>query len=417
MTDKPVIGFAGMTHLGMVMAAATAAKGFPIICYHPGELPEIPKEPGLNELISAQLRSMARETRIEELRHCNLVFVTLDTPLNNRGQPNEDPVLNLFMDIRRHLNREADVVIMSQVSPGFTRRLPWSHNQLFYQVETLRFGDSLERANSPERLIVGSTKGYGITFKPSGPSPYSKYLMSFGRVPIVTMSYESAELAKIAINIQLVAQICATNALADLAGKVGADWKDIRKALETDKRIGTYLQPGLGLGGGHIERDLHAAVAIGSKHDADYGLIEEFLTDSEIRRSWLWDTLCNHCERVFEADPPPSIAILGLAYKPGTSSTVNSPGRKLADLLNDCDVRTHDPVVTPDTNLVEVVSSADALVVATPWPEYRQLSLHQLRELMSGNVILDPYRVFDPQQAWELGFQYHTLGLSSPYSP
>src|SRR5439155_15766795 len=134
--------------------------------------------------------------------------------------------------------------------------------QLHYQVETLIFGRAVERALFPERFMVGCAD-------PGQPLPqgFDEPLAAF-KCPILPMLYESAELAKIAINIFLVASVTATNTLAEVCERIGADWGEIAPALRLDKRIGSsaYLSPGLGLSGGNLERDLATVLGLASEH-------------------------------------------------------------------------------------------------------------------------------------------------------
>ena len=124
------------------------------------------------------------------------------------------------------------MVVLCQVPPGFTRRLPLPPERLFYQVETLVFGRAVERATRPERYMVGCAD----PAKPL-PKPFATLLGAFG-CPILPMRYESAELAKIAINCCLVASVTVANTLAGLSERIGADWSEIMPALKLDARIG-----------------------------------------------------------------------------------------------------------------------------------------------------------------------------------
>ena len=102
------------------------------------------------------------------------------------------------------------------------------------------FGWAVERATQPERFIVGCAD----PIRPL-PRPYTMLLDAFD-CPILPMRYESAELAKIAINCCLVASVSVANTLADLSERIGADWHEIAPALRLDRRIGahSYLSPG-----------------------------------------------------------------------------------------------------------------------------------------------------------------------------
>src|SRR5207253_4271520 len=132
-----------------------------------------------------------------------------------------------------------------QVPPGFTRALAVPPDRLYYQVETLVFGRAVERAMRPERFIVGCANP-----QQSLPPAFLAFLKAFN-CPILTMRYESAELAKISINCYLVAAVSAANMLAEASEAIGADWAEIAPALRLDRRIGehAYLNAGLGLAG------------------------------------------------------------------------------------------------------------------------------------------------------------------------
>ena len=180
----------------------------------------------------------------DDLHKADLVFVSHDTPTDETGKRDLLPIRRwLHVAVERS---SAPIVLTSQVPPGFTRSL--GIERIWYQAETLRIKDAKERAMNPEQIIVG------------GPSPippaYAHYLAAFN-CPILRMSWESAEFAKIAINIFLAAQVDTTNRLAAAAKKVGASWQDIAGVLMLDKRIGkyAYLAPGRWQDSLHLLRD------------------------------------------------------------------------------------------------------------------------------------------------------------------
>ncbi|MCR4300700.1 MAG: hypothetical protein NUV51_03745 [Sulfuricaulis sp.] len=177
----------------------------------------------------------------------SLVFVSEDTPTNANGVRDLDVIRSFFFKAKSGL--PVPLILTSQVPPGFTRslRIPG----LYHQAETLRIKDAEERARHPEMMIVGCAD-------PAAPLPlaYSAYLRAFD-CPILTMSYESAEFAKCAINAFLISQVETTNMLARLAEKCGAQWGDVTRALHLDSRIGmqAYLTPGCWQDSRHLLRD------------------------------------------------------------------------------------------------------------------------------------------------------------------
>jgi UDPglucose 6-dehydrogenase len=422
---KPVIGYAGMTHLGLVSASAAAAQQFRTIAFDTdpnlverlkkGDLPV--SEPGLADAITQHQRNLIFTAEPLELANCDVIYVAVDVPTDDQGQSDLRPITKMVEDVYPHVGPESLVVVLSQVPPGFTRALPVPAEQLYYQVETLVFGRAVERATKPERFIVGSADPH----TPLHPA-LKTYLDSFG-CPILPMAYESAELAKISINFCLVASISVANTLAEICEHVGADWSDIAPALKLDKRIGqgAYLSPGLGIAGGNLERDLRTIIKIGESQKTDIGIVQAWIANSAHRKDWPWLVLRNETLR---KNPNAHIAVLGLAYKENTHSTKNSPSLALLEHLRGKPITVHDPVVPASVapwtkraaDPLTAAKDADVLVIATPWPIYRELRPAELARVMKGRTLLDPYRILDGRTCAAAGFTYHTLGVP-PLAP
>jgi len=422
---QPVIGYAGMTHLGLLSASAAAAQGFRTVAFDAeaalvgrlktGDLPV--SEPGLPELIARHRRDLVFGADAAALGECDVVYIAVDVPTDDRGQSDLAPIKVMVERVQPKLRASALLVILSQVPPGYTRALPVPADRLYYQVETLVFGRAVERATRPERFILGCAD-------PRQPLPAAlkTFLESFS-CPILPMAYESAELAKISINCCLVASIAVANTLAEVCERVGADWSDIAPALKLDKRIGpgAYLSPGLGIAGGNLERDLRTIVQIGEAKKTDIGVVKAWLANSAHRKDWAWQVLRDYA---LPADPGATIAVLGLAYKENTHSTKNSPSLALLEHLRGRSVKVHDPVVpgavaswtTSVADPLAAATGADVLVIATPWPQYRELRPADLARVMKGRAVLDPYRVLDGRACAAAGLTYHTLGMP-PLAP
>jgi UDPglucose 6-dehydrogenase len=415
-----VVGFAGMTHLGLVSATAVADRGFAVACYDAdkilieclrnGDLPV--SEPDLDDMVRSNGERQQFTANIADLGRCDVVYVAPDIPTDGEGRSNTSGLSGLIADVSPVLAPHAILVVLSQVDPGFTRRLAGPPlERRYYQVETLVFGRAVERATKPERYIVGCAD-------PAVPLPeaFAEVLEAFG-CPILPMRYESAELAKISINFCLVASVSVANTLAEVCERINADWSEIAPALKLDRRIGqyAYLSPGLGISGGNLERDLRTVINIGEHHGTDVGVVEAWVHNSRYRKDWTWRTLE---AAVLSKNPKPTVAVLGLAYKENTHSIKNSPSLELLSHLKNATVRVHDPVVpasvapfaTGCATVDECFKGADVLVLITPWPDYRNVSLEALQKAMHGRVIIDPYRLLDGKRARELGFTYHTLG-------
>jgi UDPglucose 6-dehydrogenase len=423
----PVIGYAGMTHLGLLSAVAAAAQGFETICFDPdtaraaaltrGELPVV--EPDLPAMLAANQERLRFTSDPSDLGGCDLVYVAPDVPTDDQGGSDLVPIETLLERVVPVVRDTTVLVILSQVPPGFTRRHPRPRGApLHYQVETLVFGRAVERALKPERFIVGC-------HEPRLPLPaaLTTFLGSFG-CPILPMRLESAELAKIAINVCLVASVSVANTLAELCEGIGADWGEIAPALRLDRRIGlaAYLAPGLGIAGGNLERDLATVIGLSEATGSDVGIIRAFIANSRHRRDWVLRTLHEH---VLAHRRHPVLAILGLAYKENTASVKNSPSLALlAALPDDVALRVHDPVVPaamakhPSTvgaeTALDACVGADAVVVMTPWPVFRTLDPTDIAVRLAGRTVIDPYGIIDPVAAEQAGLRHFRLGAPTP---
>jgi UDPglucose 6-dehydrogenase len=419
--DATVVGFAGMTHLGIVSAIAAAARGFSVMGYDSDEslvsrldrqdLPIL--EPGLNRLLATNRDRIRFSATLSDLSGCDVVYIAADVPTDDEGDSDLTPISALVDRVSQHLRDNTVLVVLCQVPPGFTRtisRVP--HDRLIYQVETLIFGRAVERALNPERFIVGCADPEKLL-----PPRYRELLDAFG-CPILPMRYESAELAKISINFCLVASVTVANVLAELSESIGADWAEIVPALRLDRRIGaySYLSPGLGIAGGNLERDLRTVLNLAQERGTDVGLVHAWIANSRHRRDWCWRVLQ---ERVVNIKPTARVGVLGLAYKEHTHSTKNSPALALLARLRGMDLRVHDPVVPAAivpyaigcSEPLACAEGADALVLATAWPQYRELQIPDLARLMTGRVLIDPFRLLDGGEAAAAGFEYHALGM------
>ena len=403
------VGYMGMTHLGLVSAIAAAAKSddINIIGYHAdntealnkGQLPVV--EPDLDNLLEKHKDKIRFTSNLDDLKACDVIYVAPDVPTNDKGESDVSPIENLVGNIVPYLSASAIVVILSQVHPGFTRSLEAKYasilnGRLFYQVETLIFGRAVERAMYPERFMVGAKEKNNPL-----PAPLQKFLSIFD-CPIFVMSYESAELAKISINMYLVSTVTTTNMLAEVCEKVGAEWEDIAETLRLDKRIGpyAYLSPGLGLSGGNLERDLTTILQISHTHGNNAQLVKTWLTDHEYRADWALRKL--H-ETVLNGKENPTIAVWGLAYKINTHSIKNSPSLRLLRSLSPFKINAYDPVVKhlsgyDHVNICDsalaACNGADVLIVMTPWDEFKSFKIEDIAKEMKTPVVIDPFPVF-----------------------
>ncbi len=417
-----VVGFAGMTHLGIVTSASVAAKGFHTINYDSDQSriaclasgkPPI-NEPDLDDLMRSCRERQSFTAELQQLSACDIVYISTDVPTDDAARSDLRAISALIEAVGKALKPDCLLVVLCQVPPGFTRAInAIAHDRLYYQVETLVFGRAVARALNPERTIIGcADPSKSLDWR------YDALLSAFG-CPLLPMRYESAELAKIAINCCLVSSISVANTLSELCESIGAEWSEIVPALKLDARIGqsAYLSPGLGIAGGNLERDLATVVTLSERYDTNSDVVRAWLTNSRHRRHWAERTIR---AALLAKHPDATVAVWGLAYKENTHSTKNSPSiATLTSLPRNCFV-VHDPVVpaeaVPHAHIravdapLEALKDADALMILTPWPQYRGLSAQDIAKNLRGRIVLDPYRVLEPKAAVAAGLDYYSLG-------
>lgn len=427
-----MIGFSGLSHLGIVTSIAAAEKGFDVLGFDPdvtctadlsaGRLKI--HEVGLPALIESNRSKLKFTSSSTELSVCDVVYISCDVATDSENRSDTGPLVELARITVANMREGSTLVVLSQVNPGFTRSLgnilsdtlKMKRISLYYQVETLIFGRAVERALYPERHMIGCENPVGEL-----PALMKTYLDSF-KCPCFKMRYESAELAKIAINFFLVASVTTSNTLAELCEKIGADWSEIIPTLRLDARIGphAYLTPGLGIAGGNLERDLATYMQLAARLGVDDQLPRTFLSHSQHRKTWVLKTLHEH---VLSRVSSPRIAIWGLAYKPNTKFVKNAPSLELISALRGIDIQLYDPEarlehilpgVKETDSPEEAVRGAHVLVIMTAWDQFKRIRPGTILPLLSES--LRPPLVIDPAAAWAAsevlkeGARYITLG-------
>jgi UDPglucose 6-dehydrogenase len=422
-------GFLGLSHLGLVSSIGWASLGNPVVGVDPD--PEIidllnqrrvpVHEPGLSELLSTSRTALTFTTAMASLRECPLVILSRDVPTGEGNRSDLSAVERLVEAAIPHLPPHATFVIMSQVPPGFTRSVasrlsrdrPGDGLRVYYWVETLVLGRAVDRYLHPERIIVGCED-------PGAPlsDVLAQGLRAFD-CPVLSMRYESAELAKMAINLYLSGAVTYANTLADLCEKIGADWSEVVPALRSDARIGpaAYIRPSLGISGGNLERDLVALSRLGHDKQVDTSYIDTIISYNARRTDWVLQKLET---LVFAEVSKPTIAVWGLAYKKGTQSVKNSPARRVMSALEGrATLRAYDPVVRSPISwggaaLVptrdDALPGADCLLIMTDWEEFASIDPTTLRRAMRRPLVIDCAGVLEARRGRLDGIQYVTIG-------
>jgi UDPglucose 6-dehydrogenase len=271
----------------------------------------------------------------------------------------------------------------------------------------------------PDRVVIGTSSGRARKIMENLYAPFVRQ----GN-PIIFMDERSAELTKYAANAFLATKITFMNEIANLCERVGADVDAVRHGLGTDSRIGKrFLFPGIGYGGSCFPKDVQALAKTSADHSYDFRILKSVMGINDVQRTKLIPRITEH----FGSLQGITVAVWGLSFKPQTDDIREAPSiyNIEALLAGGATVRTHDPEAMQNVRRVlgdrvtyhntpyEAAQGADAILVATEWPEFRAPDFQRLGSLMKSKVIFDGRNLYDLQEMEEAGFTYVSIGRKS----
>ena len=369
MTEQPL--FVGLSHIGQVFSLGWALKAGPCAAFDfemsrreavaAGQLTE--EEPDLRARWAEGRDRITLHTTPDKISEHRIVFLTIDTPLNQQGEPDVEAIRAFIAQCVPHLGQGATLILLSQVYPGFCdevkRELLGTRPdvKLVYMVDTLKMGQALPRFLEPEQLIFGAERPEDV------PTAFKAHFTC----PIHTYTWIEAEMVKVAINIYLLFSVTFANAMDNYCRQLGFRFAPLAAALRQDARIGkaAYIAPSLGVSGGHLERDM-TTILRKCEDATTRRLFEDMKAVNTERMRALFDAVSGS-----NASRLRSLLWVGVSYKRESFSLVNSPFMKFVDrFANELNVQAYDSFyplprvdgVTPVSNLGEALESVDGVV-------------------------------------------------------
>jgi len=404
-------------------------------------------EPGIESLLASlgPEVNFTSDTRAA-VADAELIMIAVGTPPKTNGEADTRYVEEAAREVAEGLRggRSYTLVLKSTVPVGTNHLVANVVQQalqdrgvktevhLASNPEFLREGRALRDTFYPDRIVVGAEHPKAIealrglyspileqTFDPPRFLPRPE---GYGLPPLIVTDPTSSEMTKYTANAFLALKISFINEIAGLCEKVGADVVEVARGIGYDPRIGHgFLGAGLGWGGSCFPKDTAALVSMAQKHGYAMPIVEASRIVNQRQRLHLVDRLETILKRVSNR----TIGVLGLAFKPGTDDLRESPALGLIEILLErgANVRVHDPVALENAkrelrnDRVEffrdpyaIAEGADALVLATEWPEYRSLDFERLRTKMRSPVLLDGRNFLDPTGLRKAGFVYIGVG-------
>ena len=418
----------GGGYVGIVTAAGLAGLGHTVrvVEISPERLSAIAAgrspihEPGLDGLlaeVTANGRLRATASMAEGVRDAGVVIIAVGTPPTADGDADLSQVRTAVLEAAASASPETVIAIKSTVPPGTTnhmQRLVASQgNPVVMCPEFLREGTALEDFHHPARLVVGG--------EVDGARRRVAALFETLGGHVILTDAVSAELIKYGTNAFLALKISFINEIAHLCELTGGSVDAVADGMGMDPRVGrAFLNAGLGYGGSCFPKDVLALEAAAGYHGHSFWLLKAAVEVNSLQRRRFVGKVRAALGGSVEGA---RIAVLGLAFKPGTDDMRKAPSIDVIRHLTDlgAEVVATDPValeaarpLLPDTELVagaeECVAGADAVVLVTEWPEYRALDWAAIAGTVRRRLVVDGRNCLDGAALSRLGFAYVSVG-------
>lgn len=433
------IAVVGLWQLGEVVAASLAELGHHVVGVEKDKsvienfksgVPFL-EEPGLRELLKKNLASghLSFSDDFSKLADCEAVFLAIDTPVTEQDETELRALYDNTKKLAPFLGPDSLFVVMSQVPVGTTKELlkiikevnPSFAGNAIYFPENLQLGKGLQCFFHPDRFVIGIDDKNIVS--------HFENIIKDIHCPRLFMNIASAEMSKHALNSFLAASLSYIYNISDLCESTGADATDVTRALRSDPRIGeaAYLDTSLGFSGGTLMRDLKTLKKLGDKFGLPSEVIKGVLKTNEDRRAQTVKRL----ERVFGRSLHGlRIGVLGVTYKPGTSTLRRSLGLEIVEILQKegVEVAVYDPLVVAEEfhqksdakiakDVYDLAEGRHGLLLVTACPEFVKMDLDKIKNRMLSPHVFFDTRNFLKEREEEMkraGLKY--FGIGRPFS-
>ena len=415
----------GAGYVGLVTGACLAELGHEVVvrdvvgekveALRAGRVPI--HEPGLDALLERNRERLHFTMDVREaVEGAEVVYIAVGTPPTYSGDADLSAVWTVVDELPQVDDRI--VVAMKSTVPVGTGRAV-RHRLDDRGLENVGYasnpeftaeGTAVRDFMEPDRIVIGA-------FEEADGDAVARLHAGID-APIVRCDVPSAEMVKLAANAALVTRISFINEIANVCEATGADVTTVAEGIGLDRRIGpSFLRAGIGYGGSCFPKDSLALKQLAANSGYNFQLLNAVIEVNELQKRRVIGKL----ERRVGPLRGKRIALLGLAFKPGTDDMREAPSLVLAGRLlsEGAEVTAWDPIadgashlrgVTITQTALEALDGADAVVVVTEWPEVRELDWGAAGELMRSRIVVDGRNVLDPEAMRALGFVYEGIG-------
>lgn len=421
----------GTGYVGLVTGVCFASVGHRVLCVDQdvrkiemlrlGHTPIY--EPGLDSMLARQMTvgRLQFASQIPAGVDVDVAFIAVGTPPLPNGAADLTGVFAVVDELGQKLGSHVVLATKSTVPVGTADRIERRLRevgrrdiQVASVPEFMREGNAIEDTLHPHRIVLGVTEQQSAQILET----LHRDLMA----PAVVCDRSTAEMIKYASNAFLATKISFINEIANICERVGADVNQVSYGMGLDPRIGpSFLRAGLGYGGSCFPKDARALVNLAGSANYDFQLLKAVVSVNQRQRvepvkrlrEWFMDLRGK------------KIAILGVAFKPGTDDVRESPAVELAEVLlqESAQIQFYDPVVRfvqvggveipVLTDIYQALTGMDAAVLVTEWPELLDVAWDRVRTLMSQLFLFDGRNVLEPAELQAAGFVFANVGRKS----
>ena len=439
------ITIVGTGYVGLVSGACFADMGNKVTCVDvdaakigrlkQGQIPIY--EPGLAAVVERgiKLDLLQFTTSLPNaMASSNIFFIAVGTPPGEDGSADLKYVLAVAKEIGENLQSYAVIVDKSTVPVGTADKVRAAVQaeldkrgvDIAFDVvsnpEFLKEGAAVSDFMKPDRIVIGADSDRAREIMGDLYQDFSR-----NHDKVMYMGIRDAEMTKYAANAMLATKISFMNEIANLCEELNVDVEEVRHGIGSDSRIGySFIYPGCGYGGSCFPKDVQALVRMAESVNFDAKVLNAVEDRNLAQKQVLFSKVQRHLGDL----EGKTIAVWGLAFKPGTDDMREAPSIPLINSLIEAGatVKVHDPEAMhtskrefppkhiEDGKLVycdnhfDTTNNADAMVLVTEWKQYRQPDFDLLKQKLARPLVIDGRNIYNPEKLKQLGFVYEGIG-------
>ncbi|MBR1802803.1 MAG: UDP-glucose/GDP-mannose dehydrogenase family protein [Clostridia bacterium] len=427
------IAVAGTGYVGLVAGVCFAEKGHQVICVDVDEKKVETMKKGICPIYEQDLEELMQKNyqagRLNyttdykgAYKDADAIFIGVGTPEQPDGSANLSYVATVSRQIAETIEKDCLVVVKSTVPIGTNDKV-----EQFIK-DSLVNNVKVEVASNPEFLAQGTAvrdtlEAKRIVIGTESKEAERKLLEIYEpfHLPIVSVNRRSAEMIKYASNDFLALKISYMNDIANLCELVGANIEDVAKGMSYDPRIGAnFLKAGIGYGGSCFPKDTKALKYLAKQNGYQLKTVEAAVDVNKEQKIKLYQKACDRLITFHDL----KVAVLGLAFKPGTDDLREAPSLDNVELLlkQGAKIYAYDPVamenfkrkypeqITYVNSPEEALKMANVCFIFTEWNEIKSVKPSKYKELMKTPLVYDGRNIYDLKEMKDAGVEYYSIG-------